>query len=129
MNGRFALDTNILIALFGGDESVVGRFAESDELFVPSIVLGELYYGAYNSARVRQNVARIETLKRATTVLGCDGATAAQYGQTRQRLRRKGKPLPENDIWIAAVALQHELTLVTRDAHFTAVEGLSLEVW
>jgi tRNA(fMet)-specific endonuclease VapC len=51
------------------------------------------------------------------------------YGRIAQQLRRKGRPIPQNDIWIAATALQYDLTLVTRDEHFKQVEGLALETW
>jgi len=63
------------------------------------------------------------------SVLACDQATAREYGQIKARLRAKGRPLPENDIWIAAIARLHGLTLVTRDQHFREVEGLAWEAW
>jgi tRNA(fMet)-specific endonuclease VapC len=55
--------------------------------------------------------------------------TARQYGEVKNRLRLKGRPLPENDVWIAALALQHDLILVTRDAHFQEVENLQPVAW
>ncbi|WP_322746135.1 PIN domain-containing protein [Nostoc sp. LEGE 06077] len=60
---------------------------------------------------------------------GCDVETARQYGEIKNKLRLKGHPLPENDIWIASVALQYQLTLVTRDAHFQQVENLQTVSW
>ena len=60
------------------------------------------------------------------TILVCDTETARQYGRIKVELRRKGRPIPENDMWIAAVALQHGLTLATRDAHFDAIDGLTV---
>ncbi len=62
-------------------------------------------------------------------VLLCDVETARYYGDIKNQLRLKGRPLPENDIWIAAVALQHNLTLVTRDAHFQEIENLQVVGW
>jgi len=62
-------------------------------------------------------------------VLACDTETAREYGQIKNSLRAKGKPIPENDIWIAAIAIQYDLTLVTRDGHFTEIEGLATETW
>lgn len=64
-----------------------------------------------------------------STVLACDAETAQHYGQIKNRLRAKGKPLPENDIWIAALALQYGLVLVTRDAHFNKITSLSVVPW
>jgi len=61
--------------------------------------------------------------------LRCDLRTAHQYGIVKELLRRKGRPIPENDVWIAATALLHGLPLVTRDAHFAHVDGLVVEVW
>ena len=129
MNGRVLLDTSMVIALFAGDPGVRRGLAEASEVFVPSIVLGELYYGARKSARVRENLARIEEFATANVVLGCDAETARQYGRIKRDLQAKGRPLPENDIWISAVAKQYELTLASRDDHFAEIEGLSMEKW
>jgi tRNA(fMet)-specific endonuclease VapC len=98
-------------------------------IFTPSIVLGELYYGARKSTRVPENLARIEEFAARSTVLVCDTETARRYGEIKDRLRQKGRPIPENDIWIAAIALQYELTLVARDAHFENVDDLKVETW
>lgn len=129
MNGRFLLDTNIVIAFLKGDTVVQEHFAEAETVFVPSTVIGELYYGAYKSARVAANLARVEEFVAITNVLVCDIATAQQYGQIRNLLRAKGRFIPDNDIWIAAVAQQYHLTLVSRDEHFREVDGLSVETW
>lgn len=98
-------------------------------VLVPSTVLGELYYGALKSARSAANIARVEEFAASVGVLTCDAATAKHYGQIKNALRSKGRPIPENDIWIAAVAIQHGLLLATRDDHFKEVEGLRLEEW
>jgi tRNA(fMet)-specific endonuclease VapC len=127
--GRYLLDTNIIIALFANETSVQQRLAEASEVFVPSIVVGELYYGAYKSARIEANLARLDTFVASNTILPCDAAMARQYGAIKNTLRAKGRPIPENDIWIAAVALQYHLTLVARDGHFQAVDGLVVEQW
>ena len=127
--GRFLLDTNIVIALFAGEAGVQQRLTESGEVFVPSIVLGELYYGARKSTRVTENLARIAEFVASNTVLPCDTATAQQYGDIENKLRAKGRPIPENDIWIAAIAMPYQLTLVARDGHFHEVDGLRVEAW
>ena len=127
--GRFLLDTNIVIALFAREAAVQQHLAEASEVFVPSIVLGELYYGARKSTRVTENLARIDDFVASSTVLSCDIATAQQYGDIKHKLRAKGRPIPENDVWIAAVARQNGMTLVSRDTHFNAVDALTLEVW
>jgi tRNA(fMet)-specific endonuclease VapC len=129
MSGRVLLDTNIVIALFAKEVVVQQRLASADEVFVSSIVLGELYYGAQKSSRIETNIARINTFAAANVVLGCDTATAQYYGAIKNRLRMRGYPIPENDIWIAATTQQYQLTLVTRDEHFQAIEGLLVEQW
>jgi tRNA(fMet)-specific endonuclease VapC len=128
MNGKL-LDTNIIIAVFAQETAAQSQLAASAELFVPSIALGELYYGARRSGRAAANLARVDQFAADNTVIGCDAATAQQYGEIRNLLQLKGRPIPENDIWIAAIAVQHGLTLVTRDEHFSAVDGLVVEKW
>ena len=96
---------------------------------MPSIVFGELFYGAFNSTEVDQNLARIDALAGDAVCIPCDDSTARIYGEIKATLRQKGRPLPENDIWIAAVAVQHSLTVVTRDDHFQEIEGLPLVRW
>jgi tRNA(fMet)-specific endonuclease VapC len=129
MGGSYLLDTNVVVAFFAGDAIVHARFYVADEPFLSSTVVGELYFGAYKSERVAANVERIDTLVANTTQLACDVETARHYGIIRESLRKKGCPIPENDIWIAASAIQHGLTLATRDQHFENVEGLLRESW
>ena len=129
MSGSYLLDTNIIIALFASEEVVRGSFAQAGEVFVPSIVVGELYYGARKSVRTTENLSRIDELVAESAMMVCDAETAQHYGEVKNKLRLKRRPLPENDIWIAALALQHNLTLVTRDAHFQEIENLQVVAW
>lgn len=129
MSGRYLLDTNIIIALFAGDAALKEDLAEADEVFVPSIAIGELCYGAQKSAQVRENLARIDELAANSVVLSSDTDTARRYGEVKNALRVKGRPIPENDVWIAAIALQYDLTLVSRDMHFGEIEGLKTVAW
>ena len=129
MSGRYLLDTTIIIALFGNDASVKEKLAQAGEIFVPSIAVGELYYGAWKSVRVKENVARVDDFAAENVVLGCDRETARRYGEIKNALRAKGRPIPENDIWIAAIALEHDLVVVTRDAHFDEIVGLKVARW
>lgn len=129
MSGRFLLDTNIVIAVFANDSTVQARLTSAPEVFVPAIVLGELYYGAHKSSRVADNIQKLNEFAANTAVLAIDTATAQEYGRIKNGLRAKGRPIPENDIWIAAIAMQYDLTLVTRDGHFREVVGLRIESW
>jgi tRNA(fMet)-specific endonuclease VapC len=129
MSGRYLLDTNIIIALFAEEALVKTNLGQASTVFIPSIALGELYYGARKSGRTQANLSLIDELVSNSSILVCDTETAQQYGQVKNELRRKGRPLPENDIWIAALALQHDLILVTRDAHFQEVNNLQVVAW
>ena len=128
MAGKFLLDTNVIIALFSREKRVAERIAKT-EVLIPNTALGELYYGARKSAHAAENLARIEQFAAATQVLSCDAVTAWIYGEVRNDLRLKGRPIPENDIWIAATAIQHDVTLATRDEHFDHVSDLKGENW
>jgi tRNA(fMet)-specific endonuclease VapC len=127
MNGRLLLDTNAVVALFSGEPAATERFESDDAVFLCVHVLGELRYGALASARVAENLMRLESFSNRLPVLPCDSETVIHYAGIRSALRRTGKPIPENDIWIAAVARQHGLTLLSRDAHFRQVADLNVE--
>lgn len=129
MSGSYLIDTNIVIALFADEVEVKTSFAGASKVFISSITVGELCYGAVKSARSTENLQRIREFVANITVLKCDVETAHHYGDVKNKLRLKGRPLPENDIWIAAIALQYNLTLVTRDAHFHEVENLQQIRW
>ncbi len=129
MNGRFLLDTNIIIALFARDPMIHERLSNASEVFIPCIVIGELYFGSYKSLKAQENLNRIDEFALSNTVLPCDIETAKKYGDIKNRLKEKGQPIPENDIWIAAIAQQYALTVVTKDAHFKLVENLKIELW
>lgn len=129
MNGSFLLDTNIIIALLSGDPAVQKHMQNAEKIFVPIIAVGELYFGARKSKRIKENIARIDEYVAGSAVLGCDTQTAQEYGLIKNRLREKGRPIPENDIWIAAIAKQHSLALVTRDGHFREVKEVRCKRW
>ena len=129
MTGKFLLDTNIVIALFAGEAEVSHAIARTEEVFLSSVVLGELYYGARKSSRSTENLACTDTFASSNTVLGFSIPISRQYGAIKESLRAKGKMIPENDIWIAAVAIHYELTLATRDAHFIEIHGLLVAPW
>jgi tRNA(fMet)-specific endonuclease VapC len=129
MSGKYLLDTNIIIALFANEQNILGHLQMASEVFIPSIVIGELYFGAYKAIHTVKNIQRINEFVTNNVILGCDTETAYHYGQIKANLRSKGKPLPENDIWIASIAKQHQLILVTRDTHFNEIENLQTNFW
>ena len=132
MSGKnYLLDTNILIGLFANESSIVEKIIRYNPtgIFIPSIALGELFYGAEQSTKKEENRKKIDALALSSSIVECDVDTARLYGKIKSLLRSKGSPIPENDIWIAALAQQHKLILVTRDNHFNNIEALLVENW
>lgn len=126
---QYLIDTVAAVAWLNGDAALESALNPQGTLSIPIIALGELFAGAENSAKVHDNYDRIERLLSESNLLLCDAQTARQYAQISQQLRKKGRPIPQNDMWIAALALQHGLMLVTRDAHFNQVDGLLVQSW
>lgn len=129
MSGKYLLDTNIIIAVFANEIKVIDNLKNLESIFIPSIAIGELYYGASKSSKAKDNSERIKELADNNTVLTCDSETAKHYGQIKYQLHSIGKPIPENDIWIASIAQQHSLILITRDVHFRFVKNILLDTW
>ncbi len=129
MPGEYLLDTSVIIPLFRGEPTVQERLKQAERVFLSAVVLGELHFGAEGSDRTEEQLDQIRAFAGTCTQLACDAETARHYGRIKQSLRRRGRPIPENDLWIAATAVQHELVLVTRDEHFHEVEGLATERW
>jgi tRNA(fMet)-specific endonuclease VapC len=126
MNGKYLLDTSVVVNMLGGDDSITKQLDQTDSIYVPSIVMGELYFGAYKSGRVASNLKQIEAFIAENSILDCDIVTAHEYGLIKDQLKKKGYPIPDNDIWIATVARQYDLVLITRDNHFNRIDGLKL---
>jgi len=112
-----------------GDDSVLSNLDLAAEVFIPAVAIGELFFGAAKSGRPSENFDQVERFASGRTIVACDLGVAREYGRLKQRLKEKGRPLPENDIWIAASANHHGMTLVTRDIHFKEVEGLQTADW
>lgn len=111
------------------DNSINERLILVEEIFISSIALGELYFGAFKSGRVKENLARINEFANGNIVVDCNIITAHKYGLIKSQLKEKGRLIPENDIWISAIAQQYDLILITRDNHFSNVNNLRYEIW
>lgn len=128
MSKLYLLDTNAAIALLNNNLTMAA-FLNQVEFYISATVMGELYWGAENSTHAQSNRDRVDAFASQRQLLECDVDTARWYGKVMVQLRRKGRPIPQNDIWIAATALQHNLILLTKDQHFLHVEGLIVESW
>jgi tRNA(fMet)-specific endonuclease VapC len=123
------LDTNALSAFVDGDRGVGDVLRRQPRAAIPVIVLGEFRYGI---ARSRQRAAYEAWLERHLVhfdVLPVTDETTVAYVSLRVALRRSGRPIPANDAWIAALALQHRLPVLSRDVHFDVVPDLDRRSW
>lgn len=123
------LDTSIVIELFKGNPLVTKSLENYSSVNIPFAVLGELYLGAYRSSNPQKHISQIKSFLNKSNVLIADDDTADNYAQIKTALLNKGRPIPENDIWIAALTKQYALILITRDNHFNEIENLKIENW
>jgi tRNA(fMet)-specific endonuclease VapC len=123
---RLALDTNRYTDLCRGDVSVVETIEQADEVCLPFIVVGELRAGFAAGSQGPRNeaVLRRFLLKPGIRVVYPDDQTTHHYANLYRQLRQQGTPIPTNDLWIAALVLQHSFVLFARDAHFDALPQL-----
>lgn len=124
---KLALDTNRYTDLCRGDVSVVETVEVAQQVWLPFIVLGELRAGFAVGSQGPRNeaVLRRFLLKSGVGVLYADEQTTHHYAAVYRQLRKQGTPIPTNDMWIAALVLQHSLVLFARDTHFEALPQLT----
>jgi predicted nucleic acid-binding protein len=123
------LDTNALSALLDGEPEVQSILESAAEIFLPVIVLGEYRFGLIRSRARKPLETLLGRLQGMATVLAVDDETVRPYAEIRDELKQVGTPLPSNDVWIAALARQHELPILSRDAHFDAVKRVKRLGW
>jgi tRNA(fMet)-specific endonuclease VapC len=126
MNGSL-LDSNIIIDFFRNKNGIADEIFQIESIYVPVVVVGELYYGAYLSDKSENQITLIENFFNKVTVLQIDEETAKIYSKLKFQLKQKGTPIPENDIWIAALSKQYNIQLFTNDKHFGKISGLKLK--
>lgn len=127
VSGSVIPDSNAVVALLAGDTSVATRLNAATEVLLAAAVLGELRYGALNSRRVEENLARLDQFSSMCRFVPITEAVVHAYSELRLELKKKGRPAPENDIWIAATAKLLDATVITDDAHFAGFTGLRIE--
>ncbi len=129
MPGRYVVDSNVAIAILNGQLDLQARRQQEGQVFLCPAVVEELAYGALKSQRVEANLSRLGRLLEICPVLPATAETARHCAELRMQLRRKGQPIPEHDLWIAAAALHYSLVVATRDHHFDDLEGIEVEAW
>lgn len=123
------LDTNALSAFIDGEPAVGARLSAEIQVAIPVIVLGEFRYGI-SASRHRDKYERwLADHLFEFEILSVTESTTLTYARVRASLKKLGRPIPANDAWIAALALQHRLPVMSRDEHFDAVPGLRREAW
>ena len=127
--GKVVVDTSVVVAVLRRVPGLKERLRSAEELLVPLIALGELEYGVNLATPPERQREAVRTFMESVTLLLPTARTAAEYGRIKAALKAAGTPLPENDVWIAAFALEHGLPLATRDAHFAQVAGLTVFDW
>lgn len=126
----YLLDTNVWIGYLKGVPALVERIQAEPKIFISSISLGELYYGARKSQRVEANLRRVEIIRNEIPCFEVDSLAAGVYGMIRTDLEQQGVPIGPNDLWIAAIAKAHDLVLVSRNQRgFARIAGLRLDDW
>ena len=125
---RLLLDTNAYTALVKGQDDVVAKVRQCETLYFSAIVMGELMFGFRSGNRFEQNLATLNTFLSNPYVrfLPVTQLTADRFGRVATGLKRKGTPIPTNDLWIAAHVFEAGADLVTFDKHFENVDGLPL---
>ncbi len=123
---KVVLDTNVIIAVLNQQPWMIAEAAKWGDVYVPCIAVGELYFGAMRSARSDENIRRVVEFTNTRVVLNCDQETARRYGEIEHRLKLRGRPIPSNDVWIAALAQQYDEPVATLDRHFLEIDGLQV---
>ena len=130
MNGkRYLLDTNIIIDFLQGRADLKDKFTSAAAISIPHIVTGELYYGAKLSNNPIRNLKRIKNFLKSFEILSSNDITSSYYAKIKKQLKLQGNPIPENDIWIAALANQYDLIIATNDQHLNLIDSVTVESW
>ena len=130
-NVRVALDTSAYSAFLRGHEGIADRLRYAPEIALNTVVIGELLAGFRRGPRWQQNLGELERFRSSprVTTISLDEETAHRYSEIVVYLRNSGTPIPTNDIWIAASAMQYGLRVITTDSHFERVPQVLAEIF
>ena len=123
------LDTNAVSAFGFGELAVANAAAVQPTLYLPAVVLGEYRYGLLGSARRIEMESWLNLFLDEVEILDIRRSTALKYAEIRRALKDAGTPIPINDVWVAALASEHGLPVLSRDEHFDRVKGLRRVAW
>jgi len=125
---KILIDTNSYSQLYKGDRYVERMLSRSTDIFLSAISLGELYLGFLEGTKKEENLSFLKKFlnKPGVSILKVNKSTSSIYAKVKFDLRRKGTLIPENDIWIAALAIESDSVLVSYDKHFSDIPGLRL---
>lgn len=129
---KYLLDTNICVYLLNGDDLLKNKVAKigSCSINISNSVLAELYFGAYNSKKISENLQKIGQFKKNLNILSDTEESAMVFGRIKSELKSKGKIIEDFDILIASIAVVNNCIVVTNnDDHFSRIEGLQVENW
>jgi tRNA(fMet)-specific endonuclease VapC len=129
VSGDLVLDTSVVIAALRRVPGIERKLASVERLWLPLIALGELELGVELATNTKLQRAALDAFLAATRLLPLTAETARVYARLRRALAQAGTPIPENDLWIATLAIEHGWPLATRDAHFARVAGLAVQDW
>jgi len=121
-----ALDTNAAIDVLNGKPEIIELLKKFDLIFLPITVVGELLFGAKNSNRKKENLSSFRNFIESCEILDTNSLIAEEYSDIRMSLKNKGRPIPENDIWIAAICKSNSIPIITRDKHFKLIVNLEV---
>jgi len=129
---KYVIDSDILIYFIKGRKEIVEELIKiaPSSLYITRINYTELVYGAYNSARVEENLAKVKPFLETFQILEFDKESSEIFAKTKATLKKKGKIIQDMDLMIASIALRHDYALVSNNIkHFERIDGLDLIGW
>lgn len=126
VNEKIALDTNVVIDIFNNKQNIIALLSGYQAIYLPITVCGELLFGAKNSAKSHDNELKCHNFINSCNLLNINELIAEEYANIRKSIKDKGRPIPENDIWIAATCVVNNIPLATLDSDFNHITNLAL---
>ena len=126
---KILLDSSIVIEVLSGNSEIADKIGRLSGFSISAVALGELYIGVNRVSNKSKHLKMLQDFVQLCTIVDINEETAKYYGEITSALFKKGKPIPSNDIWIAATARQYGYTLVTRDKQFKEIDDVAIKHW